>query len=80
MKPFNKYNKMLFTERFNRDIGKYTFKHGIISLWNSLPDAAGNAQDIKTFEKELDKRWDDQELKYDNLRAAIKLNITHQAA
>ena len=74
------HNKKLFTERFNKDIGKYTFKHHIISLWNSLPDAAVNAQDIETIEKELDKHWNDQELKYDNFIAAIEFNTPHQTA
>ena len=70
------HNKKLFTERFHKDIGKYAFKHRIVSLWNSLPDTAVNAQDIETFEKELDKHWNDQELKYDNFKAAIKLTQT----
>ena len=68
------HNKKLFTERFHKDIGKYAFKHRIVSLWNSLPDAAVNAQDIETFEKELDKHWNDQELKCNNFKAAIKSN------
>ena len=71
------HNKKLFTERFHKDIGKYAFKHRIVSLWNSLPDAAVNAQDIETFEKELDKHWNDKELKYDNFKAAIKFNTPH---
>ena len=71
------HSKKLSTERFNKDIGKYFFSHRIVRLWNSLPKSAVEANDIIAFEKELDRHWENQELKYDNFKAEIKTTALH---
>ena len=71
------HNKKLYTERFNKDIGKYAFKHRIVAPWNNLPKSAVNAEDIKVFERELDRHWANQELKYDNFKSEIITTATH---
>ena len=71
------HSKKLSNERFNKDIGKYFFSHRIVRLWNSLPKSAVVADDIIAFEKELDRHWENQELKYDNFKAEIKTTALH---
>ena len=50
---------------------KNSFLYKAGELWNALPD------DIIAFEKELDRHWENQELKYDNFKAEIKTTALH---
>ena len=44
-----------------------------IKLWNSLPQSVVDADSIESFEIGLDEFWDNQELKYDDFEAEIKI-------
>ena len=80
----NKYHKLrghskkLFPYSSNKDIRKFCFSNRIVHIWNSLPENVVSAENILSFEKNLDHHWRNQELLYDNHKAEIKLNTkTH---
>ena len=65
--------KKLFIEGSKKDIRKYNFTMRVRKLWNDLPETVVNAKDVLDFEKGLDEYWKDQDLKYKNCKAEIKL-------
>ena len=67
------HSHKLFSERFAKDIGKYTFKNRVVKIWNSLPNSVVTAKDVKSFERGLDKHWLNQEVLYENYKADIKI-------
>ena len=67
------HNKKLYQETFEKDIRKYNFNIRVCRLWNSLPEDLVNAKDVLAFEKGLDAHWHDQDLMYNNHKAAIKI-------
>ena len=67
------HNKRLQTERYNKDIRKYSFNLRVCKLWNSLPMKLVNSKDVWAFEKGLDEHWKDQPLMFENHKAKIQL-------
>ena len=65
--------KKVMIEGCNKDIRKYGFTMRVRKIWNSLPDNVVNAKDVKQFEYELDKFWENQKVKYDDYKAKITL-------
>ena len=63
----------LFKKRARLDIRKYSFPFRITETWNSLPDQVVAAPSTKSFEKRLDKFWQDQNLVYDFSASITKL-------
>lgn len=61
-------------ERYRLDIKKYNFTTRVRKIWNDLPEKVLNSSDVKAFEIALDKHWEDQDLMYDNYKAAIRLS------
>ena len=61
---------------YNKDVRKYSFNNRVIPIWNSLPDHIVKAESVKEFEKGLDEFWKNQEIKYNNHLADIKLDNT----
>ena len=55
------------------NIRKHNFAVRSIPLWNSLPQEAVYAEDIKSFEIALDEHWDNQAIKYENFKADINI-------
>ena len=49
------------------NIRKFSFTHRIVNVWNSLPEHVITAPSIKSFEKRLDKFWENQALKFNYL-------------
>ena len=68
------HSKKLYIEGANKDIRKYNFSLRVRKLWNSLPESVINCEDVKTFEFELDRHWENQDLMYNDYKAEIKLN------
>ncbi len=56
-------SKKLYETRPRRDIRKYSFSNRVVDTWNSLPDEVICAEIIFTFEKRLQTRLYDYELK-----------------
>ena len=67
------HEKKLYVPGANKDIRKYSFSNRVISIWNSLPKEIISAESVKEFERGLDNFWTNQEIKYDNHLAEIKL-------
>ena len=65
--------KNLYIEGSKKDIRKYNFTMRVRRLWNDLPGNVVNAKDVLKFEIALDEYWKDQDLKYNNHKAEIKL-------
>ena len=41
------------------------FIHGIVYVWNSLPDSVVSAESVNSFKSRLDKFWSMHEFAYD---------------
>ncbi len=53
-------------KRYSRlDIRKFTFSNRVVDPWNNLPEKVVSAKTLLQFEINLDKYWEDQEVKYD---------------
>ena len=70
-KGLDRHSLDLFLRGSNKDIGKYSFKSRVHKMWNNLPEEVATAKDVLAFEIGLDKHWANQELMYDNFKAAI---------
>ena len=57
----------------DKDIRKFSFTMRVRKIWNSLPNNIVNAKDIKKFEYELDRHWQNQDLLYKDFKAEIKM-------
>jgi hypothetical protein len=56
-------DKSLFIERFNTvKYGKMSLKYAGTKLWNSLPSACKNCQDVNEFKRVINK-WNCQDYK-----------------
>ena len=42
-------------DRFNLDIGKYSFKNRVVDEWNSLPQDIIGAPSVNSFKNQLDR-------------------------
>ncbi len=58
-------SKKLYKTRPRLDIRKYSFSNRVVDTWNSLPDEVVCAETIFTFEKRLDRHWENQARLYD---------------
>ena len=67
------HGKKLFVRGAVKDIRKYNFTIRIIKVWNSLPNHVINSADIIAFERSLDEHWSNQEIKYENFKAEIRI-------
>ena len=56
------------------NIRKHAFVHRSINIWNNLPEEVVNAQNVKTFERRLDRLWRNEPAKYDS-EADINLTL-----
>ena len=59
------------------NIRKHAFVHRSINIWNNLPEEVVNAQNIKTFERRLDRLWRNEPAKYDS---EADINLTFNSA
>ena len=48
------------------NIRKFSFTNRIVDIWNNLPNEVIKVKTVKSFEMNLDKYWETQELKYDH--------------
>ena len=67
------HDKKLFVRGATKDVRKYNFTIRIVKVWNSLPKHVINSADIISFERTLDEHWANQEIKYENFKAEIKI-------
>ena len=67
------HNKKYKIKSSSNNTRKYNFSVKSIKLWNSLPQSVVDADSIESFEIGLDEFWDNQELKYDDFEAEIKI-------
>ena len=49
----------------NLDIRLHSFSHRIVNNWNSLPEETVTSKTILSFEKHLDRAWENHPLKWD---------------
>ena len=42
-------------DKFNLDIGKYSFKNIVVDEWNSLPQDIADAPSVNSFKNQLDR-------------------------
>ncbi len=59
------HSKKLYKRKLKKNIRKYSFGFRIVNTWNSLPENIVSAPSLLTFEKRLDKFWEDQGIKFD---------------
>ena len=49
------HNLKICKDRFNLDIGKYSFKNKVVDEWNSLPQEIVDAPSVNSFKNQLDR-------------------------
>ena len=59
------HNKKLFRQHCKSNLRKRFFTQRIIDTWNGLPSSVVNAPSLLTFERRLDKHWENQDVMYD---------------
>ncbi|KAK3091034.1 hypothetical protein FSP39_016640 [Pinctada imbricata] len=47
------------------NLRKYSFTNRIVDTWNSLPQYVISSKSVKSFEANLDKHWENIDVKYD---------------
>ena len=57
-------SKKLTSRKARREAWKYGFSHRVVKIWNALPDKVIMSGTIKSFEVNLDKYWENENLKY----------------
>ncbi len=69
------HSKKLEHHRSVTDIRKYSFNSRVVNHWNHLPDNVINSKNMYSFERKLDKAWQNQEVKYDHTTTLIYSQI-----
>ena len=67
------HDKKLYIEQSEKNVRTFNFSMRVRKVWNSLPDHVIHAEDVKSFERELDHHWKDQDLLYRDFKAEIDL-------
>ena len=55
----------LFKSRSRLDLRKNSFFLRVVDVWNSLPESVVEAPSIQSFERRLDKFWQNKDIRYD---------------
>ena len=55
-----KYFRIMFTITFENII----FSNRVIQIWNGLPDSVVESKSINSFENNLDKFWQNEDVKF----------------
>ena len=63
----------LYHQRARTQLRKYSFAMRVVKYWNSLPEKIITSKTLNTFKNRLDKHWEDQDLVYEDFKAAIRL-------
>jgi hypothetical protein len=63
----------LYPQRARTQLRKYSFAMRVVKYWNSLPEKIITSKTLNTFKNRLDKYWEDQDLVYEDFKAAIRL-------
>ena len=58
-------SKKIYVEKFRLDVGKYSFPHRAVNIWNDIPDVTVNATTTIAFEQGLDEFMSPQDIIYD---------------
>ena len=67
------HSKKIFVHGSNKDIRKFSFKHRVVKIWNSLPENVIDSATVWQFENNLDKYWKNQPILYDDYKAGIQV-------
>ena len=59
------HSQKLYKRRHKLEVRKNSFAFRVVDPWNSLPEEVISAPSIKSFERRLDKFWNNQTIKYD---------------
>ena len=54
----------IYKERSRLNIRKYSFKNRIVDIWNTLPQKIVECPTVMSFERNLDKYWNNQDKKF----------------
>ena len=68
------HSEKLYKKKFRTEVRRHTFTQRVVDPWNSLPEKVISAPSVYSFERRLDKFWNEQEIKYDFKKC---LKITH---
>ena len=55
----------LIKQHCQSDLKKFAFKNRVVDFWNSLPAKVVEADSVATFERRLDKFWENLDMKFD---------------
>ena len=55
------HSKKIFKERAKYEIRRNYFKYRVVDIWNSLPQKVVDCKSVLSFEKNLDKFWEEQD-------------------
>ena len=59
-------SKKIYVEKFRLDVGKYSFQHRAVNIWNDIPDVTANSTTTIAFEQGLDEFMSPQDIIYDH--------------
>lgn len=69
------HTKKIYKERARLDKTKHSFCYRVVNEWNALPQYVIDSNTVAEFERNLDKAWENQELKF-NYKEKVQHNKT----
>ena len=60
----------IYLQRGTKSLRQKAFGLRTVTIWNNLPEEVVNATSVNMFKRRLDKRWENQEIRY-NYRASL---------